>query len=227
MNYRSPYATYTVANAPDVVRAEFVRKVYNLFFASILVTVGIGWLCAQPSMLPITLPLLMPLLIAGFVVGLVMAFTQTKPGINMAMLFLYSAIQGAIFGPLLTIIDRYAPGVPTQAALLTVATFGGLSLYAIQSKKDFSFLGGFLFAAVIALVVAGFVMMFFHTPLLSMIYSVAGILIFCGYILYDTSNIMNRLTPDMAVSGAISLYLDFINLFVFILRLLTELNRRD
>jgi FtsH-binding integral membrane protein len=227
VNYSSPYTYGVVSDAPDQVRSEFIRRVYNLFFVSMLITVGAGYFAAQPAIMPAVLGMLPALLIGGLVVGLVMAFTQRKPGVNVAMLILYSVIQGAIAGPLLLLLNRFAPGIPMQAMVLTVTVFGGLSFYAATSKKDFSFLGGFLTIAVLGLIGASVVMFFFQTPLLSMVYSVAGILIFSAYILYDTSNIMNRLGPDEVASGAISLYLDFINLFWFILRLLMELNRRD
>jgi len=117
--------------------------------------------------------------------------------------------------------------VPAEAAILTIATFGGLSVYVWLTKKDFSYLGGMLFAGIIAMMVAGIVMWFVHSTLLHTIYCVVGIVIFCGYVLYDTSQILNRLGPDEAVAGAVSLYLDFINLFMLILNLLMELNRRD
>ena len=227
MDYSSPYHYGVVSDAPDQVRAEFIRRVYNLFFLSMLITVAAAYFAAQPAIMPAVLGMFPALLIGGLVVGLVMAFTQHKPGINVAMLVLYSVIQGAIAGPLLLLLNRFAPGIPLQAAVLTVTVFGGLSFYAATSKKDFSFLGGFLTIAVLGLIVAGIVMFFFQTPLLSMIYSIAGILIFSAYVLYDTSNIMHRMGPDQVVGGAISLYLDFINLFWFILRLLMELNRRD
>jgi len=216
-----------VSRAPANVRAEFIRKVYNLFFTSILITVGVGWFCAQPSVMAIILPMRMLFWLVGFGLVLGIGWSRKANGANMGMLFAFSAVWGAILGPLVALVERFAPGVGTQAAVLTVATFGGLSLYAIQSKKDFSYLGGFLFAALIGLIVAGIVMMFFHTPLMSMVYAAAGILIFSGFTLYDTSQIMNRLQPNEAVAGALDLYLDFINLFLFILRMLMELNRRN
>ena len=116
---------------------------------------------------------------------------------------------------------------PELYTMRSLATFGGLSLYALTSGKDFSYLGGMLFAGLIGLVVAGFVMFFVHSSLMSMVYSVVGILIFCGFTLYDTSVILNKLGEDEAVAGAISLYLDFLNLFLMIFNLLMELNRRD
>jgi FtsH-binding integral membrane protein len=216
-----------VANASGDVRAAFIRKVYGLFFTSVLVMVGVGVFCAQPAVATTIMGLFMPILIVDFVLGIAVAFARRTTGLNVALLYLFAAVQGAIMGPLLILLNRAVPGVPLEAAVLTCAVFGGLTLYALQSGKDFSFLGGMLFAALIALLVGGIVMFFVHSPLISMFYSVAGVLIFSGYVLYDTSNIMRRLGPDEAIAGAISLYLDFINLFWYILRLLMELNRRN
>jgi FtsH-binding integral membrane protein len=227
MNYGTPYMPNVVAYAPTDVRAEFIRKVYHLFFLSLLVTVGVGWFCAQPTVMPGVMALFPLVIIGEFVCILALAFARRTTGLNVFLLYLFGALQGAIFGPVLMMVNKVAPGVPAQAAVLTIATFGGLSLYVLQTKKDFSYLGGMLFVALIGLIVAGIVMFFVHTPLLSMVYSFFGILIFSGYILYDTSVIMTKLGPDEAVTGAINLYLDLVNLFWFILRLLMELNRRD
>lgn len=216
-----------VSRAPVDVRAEFIRKVYTLFFSSVLITVGVGWFCAQPAVMAVIMPMQILFWLVGFGLVIGIGWSRKANAANVGMLFGLAAVWGAMLGPLLAIVERFAPGVGAQAAVLTIATFGGLSLYAIQSKKDFSYLAGFLFAALIGLIVAGIVMMFFHTPLMSMIYAAAGILIFCGYTLYDTSQIMNRLSPNEAVAGALDLFLDFLNLFLFILRLLLEMNRRD
>jgi len=96
------------------------------------------------------------------------------PGLNMGLLYLYAAIQGAILGPVLTMLERIAPGVPSEAAWLTGAVFGGLSLYVFQSKKDFNYLGGMLFMGLIALLVAGIVGFFVHAALFHTIYCVLG-----------------------------------------------------
>jgi FtsH-binding integral membrane protein len=221
MNYDyDVYAGRVVANAPDTVRAEFISKVYRLFLLSVLVTVGSGWFCAQPTVLPAILPMLGGVAILTFVVGIVMAFTQRVPGLNVLMLLLFSALEGAIVGPVLMMVERSAPGVGANAAYLTIAVFTGLTLYTFASKKDFSFLGGFLWTGLLCLVFAGILMIFLPSAAGSLLYSVAGVVLFSGYILYDTSNIMRRLGPDEAVAGAIGLYLDLVNLFWFILRLL-------
>src|SRR5438105_2724673 len=136
--YSSPmYGGYgtTVAHSPVDVRADFIRKVYQLLFLSLLVTVGVGALCAQPAVLPAMLPVLPIFLIAGLGVGIGMAFARRNAQLAFALLLVYSALQGAVFGPVLTMIERYAPGIPMQAAVLTIATFGALSFYAITSKR--------------------------------------------------------------------------------------------
>jgi FtsH-binding integral membrane protein len=226
MNYGIPHsASGVVAYAPADVRADFIRKVYQLFFTSLLATVAVGAFCTQPTVLPGMLAMLPALLIGGLIVGFIMAFARRTTGVNVALLYLYAAIQGAIVGPILTLVERAAPGIPLQAAILTATAFGGLSLYVLHTKKDFSYLGGMLFVSLLGLLVAGIVMFFVQIPLLSTVYSLLGVLIFCGYILYDTSVIMTRLGPEEAVAGAISLYLDFINLFWFILRLLLNSRR--
>ena len=227
MRYEAAISTNAVANAPMDVRAAFLRKVYHPFFLSLILTVGVAWVAVQP---PLREPMtgLVPLfLIAGLVCIVALSFARRVPVLNVTLFYLYAALQGAVVGPILLQVERTAPGVPAQAALLTVATFGALSLYVLQTGKDFSYLGGMLLVGLIALLVSGIAMFFVHSSLVNTLYSLAGILIFCGYVLYDTSVIMNRLGPDDAVTGAISIYLDFINLFWFILRLLMQLSRRN
>lgn len=218
--YTSTQGYGVVASASERERAEFVRSVYRVFLLSLGVTVLTGWLTAQPAVLPAVLPMLGGVVLLGFVAGLAMAFASRVPGVNLALLLVYSAFQGAVVGPVLVLVERTTPGVGANAAVLTLAIFGALTGYTLISRRDFSYLGGFLFAALIGLVVSGFVLLFLQAPALGLLYSYAGAVIFCGYILYDTSQIMHRLRPEESVSGAIALYLDLVNLFWFILRIL-------
>ncbi len=222
-----PVGAYSVANAGPDVRANFIRKVYSLFFASLLLTIVVGWLCTTPALLPVAMPLIIPLGIADFVLVLVLSFWRGVSPIHFALYYLFAAINGAIIGPVLMMINQYAPGVPAQAAIITAAVFGGLTFYAFVSGKDFSYMGGILFAGLIGLVVAGFAMFFIHSTMLATAYAMLGVLIFSGFILYDTSMIIRRLTPNDTIVGAISLYLDLLNLFWMILQLLMEFQRRD
>uniref|UniRef100_A0A7S0F2A5 Uncharacterized protein n=1 Tax=Hanusia phi TaxID=3032 RepID=A0A7S0F2A5_9CRYP len=107
---------------------------------------------------------------------------------------------------------------------ITASVFFSLTAFTLQSKWDFSFLGAGLFAATWILVIWGFMMMIFGGGAnLRYLYSLAGSVIFSLYIVFDTWMITNRLGPDDYIIAAIDLYLDVINLFIFILQLL----RRD
>src|SRR5579862_8010000 len=135
MNYSAPMTRNAVAYASPDVRMEFVRKVYGLFYASLLVTVGVGWFCTQPAVLPVMAPLMLPLVIAGFICIIALSFARRTSGVNVSLLYLFAAIEGAVFGPLLWMVNQSAPGLPLSAAVLTVAVFGGLTVYAMLSKK--------------------------------------------------------------------------------------------
>lgn len=220
MMYGSAPTPGVVAYASQDVRMAFVRKVYGLFFASILVTVIAGWFSIQPNVIEMAWHSQSLLLIAGLICVFAMGFARRVPGLNLLLLYVFSAIEGLALGPLFYLYERVAPGLPMQAGALATAVFGGLTLYVMLTRQDFNFLGGFLFVGLIALIVAGFVMMLFHVAALTTVYCVVGILIFSGYVLYNTSRIMTRLNFDQAPEGALSLYLDFLNLVLLIMNLL-------
>ena len=227
MNYGYPITSGYVSHAPAEVRADFIRKVYTMFFISVLVTLGVGAFCALPEVAPVMLGLRLVLLIAGLVCFIGMWFARRTTGLNIALLYLFAAIEGALLGPLMPLINQVAPGVPATAAWLTGGVFAGLTAYVFQSRRDFSFLGGMLWGALLALLIAGILFFIIGSTALYTLYCVAGVLIFCGYILYDTSQIIHHLEPDEAIVGAIELYLDILNLFIFLLRLLSIFNSSD
>jgi FtsH-binding integral membrane protein len=100
-----------------------------------------------------------------------------------------------------------------------------LTLFTFQTKLDFSGLGPFLFAGLIGLITAGFVHIFIpFSKGLDLVIACIGVLIFSGYILYDTQQIMKRLSVDEAILASLNLYLDFLNLFIYILRIVSTEN---
>ena len=219
-------APSAVAYATQDVRMGFVRKVYSLFFLSILTSVFTGWLSVQPAFIETAWRSHTLLWLIGFGMIFAMGWGKSKPGLNMVLLYAFSAIMGVVVGPIFYIYQQIAPGIPLQAGALATAVFGGLTLYVMLTKQDFNFLGGFLFVSLIALIVAGLIMTLFHVAALSTVYCVVGILIFSGYVLYDTSRIMTRLSFDQAPIGAMELYLDFLNLVMLIMSLLGGGRRR-
>lgn len=110
-----------------------------------------------------------------------------------------------------------------QALGATVAMFMGLTVVAFTSKKDFSFLKGILTAALFGLIALMVINIFVQSSAFSMGITLLGIVIFSGYILHDTQKIMRKYPSNEHVAGAITLFYDFVMLFVFILRLLTQL----
>jgi hypothetical protein len=143
-----------------------------------------------------------------------------------------TAVQGiywavtALMGVSLSIlVFRYTDASIARAFFVTAASFGALSLYGYTTKRDLSAFGKFLFMGLVGLILASLVNMFFPSGTMSFVISVAGVLIFSGLIAYDTQKIKEQYSASygrdiagkMAVFGALSLYLDFINLFQFLM----------
>ena len=116
--------------------------------------------------------------------------------------------------------------IVVSAFILTTVAFGGLSVFAMNTKRDFTAMGKMLFIALIVVVVAGLINIFFHSPILQL--AIAGIssILFSAFILYDTQNII-RGAYETPIEGAIALYLDFLNLFVSLLQILGIFGSRD
>ncbi|KAL9711506.1 hypothetical protein Ac2012v2_004576 [Leucoagaricus gongylophorus] len=147
-----------------------------------------------------------------------------SPPWNFALLSTFTLMEAFTLGVVVAFFDNI---LVLQALLITLGVFLGLTLFTFQSKYDFSGMGPFLFGALIALVMTGFIGMIFpFSRTMDLIFAIGGCLIFSGYIVYDTYMINKRLSPDEYIMGAISLYLDFINLFLNILRLLNDLQDR-
>ncbi|MDD1784414.1 Bax inhibitor-1/YccA family protein [Enterovibrio sp. ZSDZ35] len=142
--------------------------------------------------------------------------------------FVFTSLMGASLGPTLAYHLNLAggPSVIMQALGTTGLVFLGLSAYAISSKKDFSFMGGFLVAGVIALLVAMIANIFLAIPALSLAISTIAVLIFSAFILYDTSNIINGGETNY-IRATVSLYLDIFNIFVHLLSILGIMNSDD
>ena len=119
----------------------------------------------------------------------------------------------------------YTAASISQTFFATAAGFGALSLYGYTTKRDLSAFGKFLFMGLIGLILAGLINMFFPSGAMTFIISVAGVLIFSGLIAYDTQRIKEQYADawgsdtaeKVAIFGALSLYLDFVNLFQFLM----------
>jgi FtsH-binding integral membrane protein len=203
-------------------RATFIQKVYGLLSLSLLSALVGTVLGAQ---VPIGYHL--PLAIVGFLSLIAALVFRKVRGVNLALLFGFTFINGLASGPVLAAVAGAGYGhLIVKALLMTFTTFGALTVYVFWSRTDFSYLGGFLFTALIGACVVGLISIFFPMGhLMNSIYCYFGILLFIGYILYDTSNLIHNTPADEYVSATLSLYLDIINLFWYILRLF--MNKSD
>ncbi|HEX8847082.1 MAG TPA: Bax inhibitor-1 family protein [Pyrinomonadaceae bacterium] len=216
----------TAAEASLPERLAFIRKVYALFFAATLFAIGgvlLGFANEGLMRFALEHPIIMLLLMIGGVMGA--TAVRHKPGINLVALFGFTTLTGVIISPLLWIISLYNPASIIQAGVLTVGIFGALTAYVFISKKDFSFLRGLLVTGLVIVILAGLLnMLIIGSSALYFAGAVATLLLFSGFVLYDTSNIIRRYPTNEYVSGALSLYLDAFNIFLALLRIL---NSRD
>lgn len=175
------------------------------------------------------------LLFWGLVIGeLILVFSLSarihKMSITTAtiMFVLYSVINGVTLAPLLFF---YTKTSIAKVFFITAGTFGVMSLIGYTTKTDLSSIGKILFMALIGLIIATVVNLFMHSSTLDLIISYAGVVIFVGLTAWDTQKIKRMLAmceePDeqahkIALMGSLTLYLDFINLFIWLLRILGD-----
>ncbi|KAI5889284.1 UPF0005-domain-containing protein [Schizophyllum commune H4-8] len=221
------YGTTVSESAPEIRRA-FVRKVFTILLCQIAATtiVAAGVSTSDDVMtwvLHHTWSFYAPLFLSLANLALLFFKRHNHPW-NLVLLSSFTIMEAFTLGVTVAFFDKV---IVLQALFITLGVFVGLTLFTLQSKYDFSGMAPFLFGGLLALVMTGLVGLFLpfsHT--FSLIYAVGGCLIFSGYIVYDTYLINARLSPDEYIMGAISLYLDFVNLFLSILRLLNELQDR-
>lgn len=216
------YGTEAPASkAMGAERVAFMKKVYSLLTATLGLTVG-GIVFGRATGLWQLWPLWS---IGSFIVFLILIFGVRRiPTVNLVFLAIYTFMSGlGLSGIVEAFVQAGAGILVLQAFLITLGVFGALTGYIFVTKKDLSGWGPWLFVMLLVLVLSGIVMIFFSTPMADFIWSVLGALLFCGFILYDTSRIMLKYGTDEYVSACIDLYLDFINLFLDILRILARL----
>jgi len=214
----------TVSESSPEIRNAFVRKVYSILFCQILATCIVGGSISQsPSAIfwvqQHTWAFYVPLFGTLVVLGLLFWKRHSHP-LNFVLLSAFTLMEAFTLGVTVAFFDNV---LVMQALLITLGVFLGLTLFTFQSKYDFSGMGPWLFGGLIALLTTGLVGIFVpFGRTMDLVFAMGGCLIFSGYIVYDTYMINNRLSPDEFIMGSISLYLDFVNLFLYILRVLND-----
>jgi FtsH-binding integral membrane protein len=218
------YGVETAAEATVSERMGFIRKVYALFFAATLFAIGgVGLGLSYEPLLRFAFehPFIMFFAMIGGVMG-AQAVRHVR-GLNLLALFAFTTLTGVIISPLIAFVLASNPASILQAGLLTVGIFGGLTAYVFVSKKDFSFMRGMLMTGLIVVFLSGVLNLFIvGSSALSFGISCAALLLFSGFVLYDTSNIIRRYPTNEYVAGALSLYLDAFNIFLALLRILNS-----
>lgn len=234
----------TVRTAPGVRTAEIdeglrahMNKVYGTMSVGMLVTAGVAWavgtsdallsifrdpLTLQPNILgwiAMFLPLGMVFLFSGMINRMSAAAAQTffyafAAAMGLSIAWIFAAFTGVSIA---------------QTFLATSAGFAGLSLWGYVTKRDLSGMGSFLMMGLIGLIIAMVINLFIASSAMAFAISVIGVLIFAGLTAYDTQRIKNdyiqhahamdgEWLEKSAIMGALNLYLDFINLFMFLLQ---------
>lgn len=174
--------------------------------------------------------LFLPLAILETVMLLFAFFLRRRKAISYTFLYVFTFLSGVTTFPIVTHYMATAGANTVFLALATTVTvFSGLALYASKTKKDLSFLGGMLLAALLALIAISIFSIFWPLSSTGMLaYSFIGVLVFSGYVLFDI-NRMKRygVRAEDVPLMALSLYLDFLNLFISLLRIFGIISSRD
>ena len=220
---------------------SYMLKVYNYMGAGLAITgvAAYGTFHAAVDSAGLTpfghaifeTPLRWVLILAPLALVMLLSFRINRMSVSAAQMtfWAYAALIGVSFASLGLI---YTAGSIAQVFFITAGTFGALSLYGYTTKRDLAGFGSFLFMGLIGLIIASLVNLYFQSGMFSLVLSAVGVLIFTGLTAWDTQQIKEMYfeADDVAVMGrkaimgALRLYLDFINLFLSLLRIFGNRN---
>jgi uncharacterized protein len=238
---RTGYRTDQVAI--DAGLRAYMIRVYNYMTAGVALTGLVAWLTFSAAVvqtgagLQLTAfgqavfqgPLMWVLVLAplGLVFAISFGINRMQPATALMLFFVYAGLLGLSLASIFLI---YTGTSITRVFFISAATFGALSLWGYTTKRDLSGVGSFLFMGLIGIIIASLVNIFLHSSGLDWAISVIGVVVFAGLTGWDTQRIKEMYDPmddgtiggRKAVMGALSLYLDFINLFLMLLRLMGD-----
>ncbi len=204
-------------------RATLVRRTYGLVFVSIIVTaIGVAFCLSQEALFGAVARHPIITMLAMFApLWMAMQARREYPK-NIILTLIFTFIEGIFIAPFLAFAEARSPGIIGQAGILTLSTFGVLSLYAVFSRRDFSAWGSFFITGVWVLIATSLLNMFFQNSLASLWIAAGTVLVFSGLLVFDTWRIVRsgQYTQDDYVPAAVNIYLDLLNLFLAIVSLL-------
>ncbi|MEI6089330.1 MAG: Bax inhibitor-1/YccA family protein [bacterium] len=216
--------------AIEKAQTKFMSKVYSWMLAGLLVTAAATYFTTTSGLLRIVYTnsiLLILLLISefGLVIYLSARIQTMKVGTAIGSFLLYAGLTGVTLS---CILARYSTDALVSAFGISAGMFASLSLYGFVTKKNLSGWGSFLFMGLVGILLIGVVNFFVQSNAMWFVFNIAGVIIFAGLTAYDTQKIKEmfymqaqgaEIATKGAIMGALRLYLDFINLFLMILRL--------
>ena len=211
----------------------FVKRVYQLLAGSLIAGavgayVGMGFVGNMIN--PVTGSLTFTywgIVILEFILLFGLFVAKNKTPLNLVLLFAFTFLSGFTLSPTLAIfISKNMGYVIGEAFGLTAIAFIALTIFAMNTKRDFTTMGKMLFIALIVMVVAGIANIFLQLPLLQLAIASFGAILFSFFILYDTQNIIRgNITSE--IEATVALYLDFLNLFISLLQILGFLHSEE
>ena len=218
---------------PVIVLQKAMQQVYLWMTAGLMVTGAVATTLYNSGLVASLGPMMIVLFVVqiGVVFYLSARINKMAPTTATILFLVYSALTGVTLTP---IFYAYSLGSIGTTFFVTAGTFASMALYGATTKRDLTGMGSMLFMALIGLVIASVVNMFLGNSLFSLVISAVGVLIFVGMTAYDVqalTRMANNVSSEedtqrFAIIGALKLYLDFINLFIYLLRFLGS-GRRD
>ncbi len=215
-----PRSAETIA----VDRSRVLRNTYWLLALSMLPTVVGAWVGMQLNFVAlfVAAPIMTPLLMFGAMIGMLFVVTALRNSAwGVVALLGFTFVAGLMLAPILTVAAGFRNGgqLVALAGGMTAAIFFAMAGIATVTKKDFSFMGKFLFVGLILVIVASLANLFFQIPALSLTISAIAVLIFSAYILFDVSRIVNGGETNY-VTATLGLFLNVYNIFISLLNIL-------
>ncbi|WP_187837237.1 Bax inhibitor-1/YccA family protein [Helicobacter pylori] len=222
-NSHNVYAENSLLHESELV--SFVKTTYK-FFAGSLLLATIGALLGLMNFQAVV-QYKWVFFIAEIAALFGLMFSKSKPGLNLFMLFAFTSLSGVTLVPLLgMVIAKAGLGAIWQALGMTTIVFGLMSVYALKTKNDLANMGKMLFIALIVVLVCSLINLFLGSPMFQVVIAGASAILFSLYIAYDTQNIVKGMY-DSPIDAAVSLYLDFLNVFISILQIIGIFSDRD
>ena len=212
------------------LRAGFIRKVYGILSAQLLLTCAVAaFMMSSKSVSAFVLKntswIQWVVIVPMFLVLFKLMSAKDEYPLNMQLLFGFTGIMSFNIGTVCVIYQEAGLGsLILEAALTTAITFLALIAFACQSRYDYTVFNGMLLTVLSSMIVYSFFCMIFgFSP--GILYSWLGCLVFCAFVVVDTQKIMTKFGYDDYIIAAIELYLDILNLFLFILQILASGSR--